>query len=285
MSTPDKIPMVGGYERDAGYVRYWRELYTCYARIIGPAPLALWAFLRDHVHRKQDAGGGLTWVGHRLIMATFDISRNTAKEYINRLVRVGLVVKRPATVAVKNKRDRVELHIDDRAVVYEVLDVPAAAEFAAITFGRYCRDCPFVARCEPGREAAGLEKIPGIHVERKGTPKPVSKIDTPSHQNLTPNNTTIVVCSDLAERMKALGVGAKMQSKLIKSYGEPYVRQKIDLCESQLDVIEKPAAWLVAACRDDYLPPCTGGERKAKTRGRAGKRADPVQPEILKVYR
>ena len=144
----ERLPIARGYERDEGYVRVWRELYTCYGRRLGLSGLSLWAFLRDHVNRANR----LAWPGYRLMQATFDLGRrDTLKSLLTTLEAAGLIEPRPALLAIPDARDRYELHINDRAIVYLVHDPPNMAQFAALTAGRYCRECPYLERCQDGQ--------------------------------------------------------------------------------------------------------------------------------------
>lgn len=280
----DRLPIVGGYERDAGFVRLWRELLTCYGRRLGPEPIAFWAFLRDHVHRPRDAGGGLAWVGYRLIAATFNITdRRTIRGYLDTLDRAGLAQRRAALEVVPDARDRRELGINDMAIVYRVNDPPDVWTFAALTFGRYCADCPFLAGCEAGRDAIGAAKIPGLHSAGEALPGGGVKITPPvvekSHHNKT--NSSSSLPSALADRMKALKVKIATQLRLVRQYELAYLEQKVTMLEAQLATVGNAEAWLVAACRDDYLP-SPGGLRDKSARAKRG--GDIKPPKIRKVF-
>jgi hypothetical protein len=281
----DRLPIVGGYERDAGFVRLWRELMTCYGRRLGLEPIALWAFLRDHIHRPRDVGGGLAWVGYRLIAATFGLTdRRTIRGYLDALDHAGLVQRRAACEVVPDVRDRRDLGINDRAIVYRVNDPPDVWTFAALTFGRDCIDCPFLAGCEAGRSAIGAAKIPGLHsageVSPGGGVKITPRVVEKSHHNKT-NTSSSALPSALAERMSALKVKAKTQERLARQYDFVYLERKIALLESQIATVDKPEAWLVAACRDDYLP-SPGGLRNKAARAKRGGEVKP--PKILKTF-
>jgi len=286
----DRLPIVGGFERDAGYVRLWRELMTCYGRRLGPAPIALWAFLRDHVHRPRDAGGGLTWVGYHLIAKAFHLNkdnRHTIRGYLDKLDRAGLIQRRRAIEAVPDSRDRRELGINDSAIVYRVNDPPDVWTFAALTFGRDCFDCPFKAGCEAGQEATGTKKIPGLHAAGEVSPRGGVKITHPVCENHTLTKelrSSSVLPSAITERMTALKVKAKTQARLAKQYEPAYLEQKLTMLEAQLATVNKPEAWLVAACRDDYLPAPGGLRDKAPRAKRGGGSSDVRPPKIVKTY-
>jgi len=261
----DSLPVARGYTRDAGYVRVWRELYTCYGRRLGLDGLALWAFLRDHVNRAN----GLAWPGYRLMQAAFYMGRrDTLSRLIARLEAAGLIEPFPAAKAIPDLYTRRELGINDRGVVYLVHDPPAAIEFALLTGGRYCADCPF-QRCpvkNPGSKNKGGASAGG---GCKTQPPVVAKRD---HNKTELTNSVVVEEHDekedsLMARMIALKVSKKTREAFAKKFEPDYLAQKLDMTERKLadgGIRGSPAGFFVCACEEDWLPP-PEIERKAKT--------------------
>ena len=290
--SPDKrLPVARGYTRDTGYVKVWRELYTCYGRRLGLNGIALWAFLRDHVNRAN----GLAWPGYRLMQKTFGIGwRKTLTDLITLLEAAGLIEALPAIQALPDARDRRELGVNDRAVVYLVHDPPSAAEFALLIQGRECVHCPFLQRCKSGQacfEKGGV-KIPpppdqgGASLEggEKTSPPVVGK----SHHNK--NNTVVVPDAllepeqqDLAQRMTALKVAKKKQMRLLKQHSRDYLLQKLSMVEHKLAAgsLTNPAGFFIRACEEDWLPP---PETSTPQRKRKNNPADIKPPKSTKHY-
>lgn len=265
----ERLPVARGYERDEGYVRVWRELYTCYGRRLGLDGISLWMFLRDHVNRTN----GFAWPGYRLIQATFGLSRRgSLKNMLTTLEAAGLIEPRRALEAVPDSRDRRELHINDRARVYLVHDPPPAAVFATLTGGRNCHVCPYLARCKPGQlvlEGGGYKTQPPLDQGAaslgggyKMQPPVVAK------RNQNKNNSVVVVEPDLQARMTALHIKAPKQTALRRAHSPEYLRQKLDMVEARQAAgdVERPAGWFIRACEEDWLPAFSMKPRPIKTK-------------------
>lgn len=170
------LPVARGYVRDSGFTRVWRELYTCCGRRLGLEAIALWVFLRDHVNREN----GLAWPGYRSMQATFGISnRRILTALIGTLQSAGLVEAQPAAQAIPGADQRRNLSIDGRGVVYVVHDPSTAAEFAQMTLGCECHDCPRRHKCKDGQQAI-KEQGNGSAPDAQPLPPPRYKPDARS---------------------------------------------------------------------------------------------------------
>lgn len=291
MNKDKRLPVARGYTRDAGYVKLWRELYTCYGRRLGLAAIALWAFLRDHVNRAN----GLAWPGYRLMQATFNLSRrDTVATMMTWLEAAGLIEPIPAIKAFPDARDRRELGINDRAVVYLVHDPPAAADFAALTHGSECAACPRLDKCKAGQlysQEGGRKTQPpspqgeaSLEGGHKMQPPVVTKRD---HNKINivvvPDASLDLAQPDLAERMTALKVAKRKQVQLLKQYSRDYLLQKLTMVERKRDAggLSNPAGWFVRACQEDWLPP---PETVTPQRKRKNNPADIQPPKSTRHY-
>lgn len=291
MSKPHKqdkrLPVARGYTRDAGYVRLWRELYTCYGRRLGLAGIALWAFLRDHVNRAN----GLAWPGYRLMQATFDLSRRgTLKTLLNRLEAAGLIETLPALKAIPDARDRHDYGINDRAIVYVVHDPPTADGFALLAQGRECIQCPFLHRCQAGAtylNEGGCKTQPPPSRGEAST-EGGCKMQPPVVANRNHNKINTVVVDDssaqeLVQRMTALQVARKKQAQLLKRHSREYLSQKLEMTEHKRSTgeLSNPAGWFIRACEEDWLPP---PETSTPQRKRKNNPADIQPPKSTRHY-
>ncbi len=287
----DNLPIARGYTRDAGYVRLWRELFTCYGRRLGLDAIALWAFLRDHVNRAN----GLAWPGYRLIQSTFDLSRRqTLTALIHLLEAAGLIEAFPACQAIPDARDRRSFGINDRATVYLVHDPPTRAEFVLLTRGRECAICPFLEKCQSSTHylEGGGNKTPPPSIQGGASPGGGGVLPPPvvaeRHHNKI--NTIVVAATDssqdLVERMTALQVARKQQLRLLKEHSREYLLQKLGMVERKLadGSISNPPGWFVRACQEDWLPPPESLAPKRQGGKRKNAQADIKPPKSTRHY-
>ncbi|MBN1887044.1 MAG: helix-turn-helix domain-containing protein [Thermoflexales bacterium] len=288
--SPDKrLPVVRGYTRNTGYVKLWREMYTCYGRRLGLEAIALWAFLRDHVNRAN----GLAWPGYRLIQETFGVSRrDSIKLLVASLEAAGLVETSRAVKAIPDPRERRELGINDRSNVYVVHDPPASAEFATLTHGRECKPCPFLERCKSGQALVegGGHKMQPPPPQGEASPEGGCKMQPPVVADCNHNKHDVVVVagaldqatSDLSERMTRLKVAEQQQQRLLQQFTREYLLQKLAMVEHKFEAgdLSNPAGWFIRACQEDWLPAPEAPPSKSKKR----KGWDDEPPECTKHY-